>query len=86
MFTNASALIFVGQLKQYVCEAKLRILAEDMREPSGALCCDRCCGRVFEGHNGAQSYYEAKAFRGVLRVWIWAAQQLTGVQLSLVRH
>jgi hypothetical protein len=25
-------------------------------------------GRVFVGHNGAQSYYAARAFRGSLRV------------------
>ena len=34
----------------------------------GALYCDRHYGRVFVGHNGAQSYYSARAFRGSLRV------------------
>jgi hypothetical protein len=34
----------------------------------GALYCDRRYGRVFVGHNGAQSYYAARAFRGSLRV------------------
>ena len=40
----------------------------DIRELGGALYCDRRYGRVFVGHNGAQSYYAARAFRGVLRV------------------
>src|SRR5882672_9902541 len=40
----------------------------DIRELGGALYCDRRYGRVFVGHNGAQSYYSARAFRGSLRV------------------
>ena len=40
----------------------------DMRKLGGALYCDRRYGRVFVGHNGAQSYYSARAFRGSLRV------------------
>ena len=40
----------------------------DIRELDGALYCDRRYGRVFVGHNGAQSYYAARGFRGVLRV------------------
>ena len=40
----------------------------DIRELGGALYCDRRYGRVFVGHNGAQSYYAARAFRGWLRV------------------
>jgi hypothetical protein len=40
----------------------------DMRELGGALYGDRRYGRVFIGHNGAQSYYAARAFRGSLRV------------------
>jgi len=40
----------------------------EMRQLGGALYCDRRYGRVFVGHNGAQSYYAARAFRGVLRV------------------
>jgi Protein of unknown function (DUF4256) len=39
----------------------------DMRKLGGALYCDRRYGRVFVGHNGAQSYYAARAFRGWLR-------------------
>ncbi len=40
----------------------------DMRKLGGALYCDRRYGRVFVGHNGAQSYYSARAFRGSLRI------------------
>ncbi len=40
----------------------------DIRKLGGALCCDRRYGRVFTGHNGAESYYAARAFRGALRV------------------
>lgn len=40
----------------------------DIRELGGALYCDRRYGRVFVGHNGAQSYYAARGFRGLLRV------------------
>jgi len=39
-----------------------------MRKLGGALYCDRRYGRVFVGHNGAQSYYAARAFRASLRV------------------
>ena len=34
----------------------------------GALFGDRRFGQVFVYHNGAQSYYSARAFRGSLRV------------------
>ena len=40
----------------------------DIRKLGGALYCDRRYGRVFVGHNGAQSYYSGRAFRGSLRV------------------
>ena len=40
----------------------------DIRKLGGALYCDRRYGRVFTGHNGAQSYYAARAFRASLRV------------------
>jgi len=41
---------------------------EALRELGGALYAERRYGRVFVGHNGAQSYYAARGFRGVLRV------------------
>jgi hypothetical protein len=40
----------------------------DIRKLGGALFCDRRYGHVFVCHNGAQSYYGARAFRGLLRV------------------
>jgi hypothetical protein len=40
----------------------------DIRKLGGALFCDRRYGQVFVYHNGAQSYYAARAFRGSLRV------------------
>jgi hypothetical protein len=40
----------------------------DIRKLGGALYCDRRYGRVFVGHNGAQSYYSARGFRGWLSV------------------
>jgi hypothetical protein len=41
---------------------------DDIRKLGGALYCDRRYGRVFVGHNGADSYYSGRAFRGSLRV------------------
>lgn len=39
-----------------------------IRELGGAIYGDRRYGRVFIGHNGAESYYSGRGFRGVLRV------------------
>ena len=40
----------------------------DVRKLGGALFCDRRFDTVFLYHNGAESYYAARAFRGSLRV------------------
>lgn len=40
----------------------------EVRQLGGALFCDRRYGQVFVYHNGAQSYYAARGFRGLLRV------------------
>jgi hypothetical protein len=40
----------------------------DIRARGGALFCDRRYGHVFTYHNGAQSYYASRSFRGSLRV------------------
>jgi Protein of unknown function (DUF4256) len=40
----------------------------DIRELGGALFCDCRFGHVFVYHNGADSYYGARGFRGSLRV------------------
>ena len=39
-----------------------------IRSLGGALFCDRRYDTVFVFHNGADSYYAARAFRGSLRV------------------
>jgi len=41
---------------------------EEVRSLGGALFCDRRYGKVFVYHNGAQSYYAARGFRGLLRL------------------
>lgn len=40
----------------------------EIRKLGGAVFCDRRYGQVFLYHNGADSYYAARAFRGSLRV------------------
>ena len=40
----------------------------DIRKLGGAIFCDRRYGNVFVYHNGAESYYAARGFRGSLRV------------------
>jgi len=42
--------------------------SSDIRKLGGALFCDRRYGSVFVYHNGAESYYAARAYRGSLRV------------------
>lgn len=42
--------------------------AADIRNLGGALFCDFRYGRVFTYHNGAESYYAARGFRGSLKV------------------
>jgi hypothetical protein len=41
---------------------------DEVRALGGALYCDRRYGRVFVGHNGAESYYRVRGFRGWLQV------------------
>jgi hypothetical protein len=40
----------------------------EIRKQGGALFCDRRYGQVFLYHNGAESYYAARGFRGAVRV------------------
>ncbi|HSS22436.1 MAG TPA: DUF4256 domain-containing protein [Pyrinomonadaceae bacterium] len=40
----------------------------EIRKLGGAIFCDRRFDRVFTYHNGAESYYAARGFRGWLRV------------------
>jgi Protein of unknown function (DUF4256) len=44
------------------------ITPSDIRKLGGALFCDFRYGHVFVYHNGAESYYGARGFRGSLRV------------------
>jgi hypothetical protein len=44
------------------------ITPNDIRELGGALFCDRRYDHVFVYHNGAESYYAARGFRGSLKV------------------
>ena len=39
-----------------------------VRKLGGALFCDRRYGQVFVYHNGAESYYGARGFRGMVKV------------------
>lgn len=39
-----------------------------IRKLGGAIFCDRRYGTVFMYHNGAESYYAARGFRGILKV------------------
>lgn len=41
---------------------------QDVRDLGGALFCDRRYGKVFVYHNGAESYYAARGFRGYVEV------------------
>jgi hypothetical protein len=41
---------------------------DNIRTLGGALFCDRRYDTVFVYHNGAESYYAARGFRGILRV------------------
>ncbi|WP_317898252.1 DUF4256 domain-containing protein [Aurantibacillus circumpalustris] len=40
----------------------------DIRELGGAIFCDRRYNTVFLYHNGAESYYAARGFRGLLKI------------------
>jgi hypothetical protein len=40
----------------------------DIRKLGGAIFCDRRYNKVFMYHNGAESYYASRGFRGLLRV------------------
>lgn len=40
----------------------------EIRKHGGAVFCDRRYGHVFTYHNGAESYYAARGFRGMLKV------------------
>ena len=41
---------------------------DEIRKLGGAIFCDRRFNRVFVYHNGAESYYAGRGFRGELKV------------------
>jgi len=41
---------------------------KEVRALGGAIFCDYRFGRIFTYHNGAESYYAARGFRGILKV------------------
>ncbi|RPI74184.1 MAG: DUF4256 domain-containing protein [Ignavibacteriales bacterium] len=41
---------------------------DEIRKLGGAIFCDRRYNKVFVYHNGAESYYAARGFRGLLKV------------------
>ena len=44
------------------------VTPKQIRDLGGALFCDRRYNQVFTYHNGAESYYASRGFRGVLEV------------------
>jgi hypothetical protein len=44
------------------------ITPSEIRKLGGALFCDRRYNAVFVYHNGAESYYAVRGFRGCIRV------------------
>lgn len=44
------------------------ITPPDIRKSGGALFCDFRFGHVFVYHNGAESYYAARGFRGLIKI------------------
>jgi hypothetical protein len=40
----------------------------NIRKPGGAIFCDRRYNNIFVYHNGAESYYAVRGFRGLLKV------------------
>lgn len=40
----------------------------DIRKLGGALFCDRRYNQIFTYHNGAESYYAGRGFRGQIKV------------------
>lgn len=57
------------QLGSFDCKTSSWVLTpEPIRTLGGAVFCDRRYGQVFLYHNGAESYYAARGFRGKLKV------------------
>jgi len=63
----------MGNKKELPPEVRIELLKTlknpaEIRKLGGAIFCDRRYDHVFVYHNGAESYYGGRAFRGSLRV------------------
>jgi Protein of unknown function (DUF4256) len=66
---NESQYRALQQLGKFDTKTSSWILTPDpVRKLGGALFCDRRYDQVFVYHNGVQSYYAARGFRGLLKV------------------
>jgi len=66
---NESQYRALQQLGKFDTKTSSWILTPDsIRKLGGALFCDRRYDQVFVYHNGVQSYYAARGFRGSLKV------------------
>ncbi len=66
---SEAAYFALQQLGEFDCKTSSWLATPAaMRDLGGALYGDRRYDRVFVGHNGAQSYYAVRGFRGSLRV------------------
>lgn len=66
---NESQYRALQQLGKFDTKTSSWILTPDpVRKLGGALFCDRRYEQVFVYHNGVQSYYAARGFRGMLKV------------------
>jgi hypothetical protein len=60
---------FLQQLGEFDTKTSSWILApEEIRKLGGALFCERRYGRVFTFHNGADSYYSVRGWRGYIEL------------------
>ena len=58
---------YLQQLGEFDTKTSSWILApEEIRKLGGALFCERRYGRVFTFHNGADSYYSVRGWRGYI--------------------
>ncbi len=57
---------------------------DDIRSKGGALFCERRYDTVFTFHNGADSYYSVRGFRGHILVWVRTIKAFRGLFFVLV--
>lgn len=57
------------EMGEFDCKTSSWVVTpDDIRKLGGAIFCDYRYGKVFVYHNGAESYYAARGFRGWLKV------------------